>query len=104
MLTHVLRGSTGPKTQRLVTACSPPHVGAYRSFLFDEVLEGVRAAWADIRRLVSEGSRAELGGRITRLTAASAGTNPAQRTCMRNGSLADPWLISPLPSDALSTP
>jgi DNA primase catalytic core len=62
MLTHVLRGSTGPKTQRLVTACRPPHVGAYRSFLFDEVLEGIKTVWADIRRLVSEGSRTEAGG------------------------------------------
>jgi CHC2 zinc finger/Toprim-like len=48
LMTHILRGSSGPRTREIVDAYGPPHVGELRDLTYAEVHGQVLEVWAGI--------------------------------------------------------
>jgi HAD superfamily hydrolase (TIGR01549 family) len=45
IVTHILRGSSGPKTQAIIAACAPPHVGLVAGSSYADVHRQVLPFW-----------------------------------------------------------
>jgi DNA primase len=47
LVTHILRGSGGPRTRAIVALTGPPHVGALGDFSFEQLHKAILEVWPD---------------------------------------------------------